>query len=299
MSTSGVVIDPGLAAILACPRCPAEAVTGDRAGLVCGGCGARFAVRNGIAMMADERGGFRTFEDIHGVYFSEGEVVDFTFYKARNQFLPQIFERCESLLDLGGGDGVVSEYFQKQGRRVVLQDACLSALERAGTVRSVLHRVWGDLETRLPFRSATFDGMFVGDVLEHLWSPRNTVAEANRVLRPGGVLAVSVPNMGWWYRRLRYLSHGNIGPQEAGRRTEPWEYEHIRFYKLQDVERLFRVCGIEPVTAYPILNAPPCWGKFRLLPAGLERRLAAARPGLFGGDILVVGWKTHTVERDT
>ncbi len=151
----------------------------------------------------------------------------------------------------------------------------------------------------MPFRTATFDGMFIGDVLEHLWSPRSAVAEANRVLRPDGLLAVSVPNMGWWYRRLRYLRHGNIGCQEAGRRIEPWEYEHIRFYNLQDIERLFRVCGIEPVTAYPILNAPPCWGRLRLLPAALERRLAAARPSLFGGDILVVGRKAHTIERGT
>jgi ubiquinone/menaquinone biosynthesis C-methylase UbiE len=287
---STATIDPEFVSILACVKCGGHLAVGDAA-LRCEGCGAAYEVRDGVVMMADAHAGIRAFEDAHGVYFSEEETVDFGFYRARNQYLPSIFEGCASLLDLGGGDGVVAQYFQSRMARVVLQDMCISPLERAGRVRAVSRRVWADVETRLPYRSETFDGVFIGDVLEHLWAPRNAVSEAQRLLKPHGVLAVSVPNMGWWYRRLRYLYHGNIGCQEAGRRIEPWEYEHIRFYNLTEMQRLFRTCGIEPVAAYPVLNAPPCWGRIRLLPAALERWLAPKRPGLFGGDIVVVGRK--------
>ncbi len=52
--------------------------------------------------------------------------------------------------------------------------------------------VYGDGQ-RLPFADASFDGVALLDVLEHLPDPETSIAEIERVLVPGGVLALQVP----------------------------------------------------------------------------------------------------------
>jgi SAM-dependent methyltransferase len=46
---------------------------------------------------------------------------------------------------------------------------------------------------RLPFRSATFDGVVATAVLEHVPYPKRVVREIHRILRPRGLLYVEVP----------------------------------------------------------------------------------------------------------
>lgn len=55
--------------------------------------------------------------------------------------------------------------------------------------------------TRLPFPAGFFDKMILSEVLEHLADDRAGLAEAYRVLRPGGLLAITVPHRRypfWW-----------------------------------------------------------------------------------------------------
>ncbi len=54
---------------------------------------------------------------------------------------------------------------------------------------------------RLPYPDALFDAVVLLDVLEHVDDERRVVVEIARVLRPGGLLVVSVPHSGllrWW-----------------------------------------------------------------------------------------------------
>jgi predicted SAM-dependent methyltransferase len=61
------------------------------------------------------------------------------------------------------------------------------------TNRFVHHR----LEGRLPFGDNTVDNIFAGEVLEHLRVDvaRRVLRESRRVLRPGGVIRICVPDL--------------------------------------------------------------------------------------------------------
>ena len=51
-----------------------------------------------------------------------------------------------------------------------------------------------DISDGIPFPNASFDHVFCIEVLEHVPNPWGALTEIHRVLRPGGVLALSVPN---------------------------------------------------------------------------------------------------------
>jgi SAM-dependent methyltransferase len=104
------------------------------------------------------------------------------------------------VLDAGCGEGVlVDEY---QGRLAIegIDPNYSSDRVRAGSL------------TALPYADATFDRALCLDVLEHLTFDEQPVAlaELYRVLRPGGLLFVSVPNLAHLQSRAHFLLQGRL-----------------------------------------------------------------------------------------
>jgi SAM-dependent methyltransferase len=110
------------------------------------------------------------------------------------------------VLDAGAGSGTFSNLLAARGFEVTSTDVTEEALE---VLRA---RVSGPVEradvTSLPFAAASFDGVILGEVLEHVENDDAALSEAARVLRPGGVLAVSVPrNPAWYSESDRWAGH--------------------------------------------------------------------------------------------
>lgn len=71
--------------------------------------------------------------------------------------------------------------------------------------------------TRLPFADASFASVFVRDLLHHVPEPERAVAEAVRVLAPGGRLCVLEPNGRNPLIRLQtHLVAAEVGARESG-----------------------------------------------------------------------------------
>ena len=106
------------------------------------------------------------------------------------------------VLDVGCRTGALTrEYLE--GNEVVGVDVDRGALAQAAALG--IEPVWGDAGEALPFEDGRFDVVVVGELLEHLPLPQQTVAEARRVLRPGGRLVGSVPNAYRLKNRLAFL----------------------------------------------------------------------------------------------
>jgi SAM-dependent methyltransferase len=98
--------------------------------------------------------------------------------------------KSNRILDVGCGTGTMLGYLSRYGHA-----QGIDADEQA--VRFCLERGVRDVQqvtaSILPFEDGTFDLVTILDVLEHIDDDAGTLRELHRVLRPGGLLLVSVP----------------------------------------------------------------------------------------------------------
>ncbi|MGH7700222.1 MAG: class I SAM-dependent methyltransferase [Gemmatimonadales bacterium] len=90
-----------------------------------------------------------------------------------------------TVLDIGARDGGLKGFLppdvRYQGMDITPEFAAPDILIR-------------DIAEGIPFADAAFDYVFCIEVLEHVPNPSTTLREIHRVLRPDGVLTLSVPN---------------------------------------------------------------------------------------------------------
>ena len=127
---------------------------------------------------------------------------DFVFVPERIPLIVDAVGRGKRVLDLGCRSGALTRHFL-EGNSVVGLDVDSAALEKAAALG--IEPVRANVEEPLPFEDASFDVVVAGELFEHLQFPDALVDEIRRVLRPGGVLAGSVPNAFRLQSRLRFL----------------------------------------------------------------------------------------------
>jgi methionine biosynthesis protein MetW len=165
--------------------------------------------------------------------------------------LVELFERHVApghrCLDVGCGDGGTSGvWLQQHAAQYVGVDISKSAV-RAACERGLDARVIDD-DASLPFADGSFDVAVCIEVLEHLFAPQKTLSEIRRVLRPGGRVVVTVPNIAHWRNRLDLAVLGRFNPRGDSRSpTEPWRDPHLRFFTLGSLAALLEQDGFEIV----------------------------------------------------
>jgi SAM-dependent methyltransferase len=152
----------------------------------------------------------------------------------------------DACLDLGCGDGgTCGVWLSENAREYVGVDISSGAvaLARSRGLKAQQIKSVG----ALPFNDRSFDAVVCSEVLEHLLEPQVAIAEAKRVLRPGGLLLVTTPNAVYWRRRLD-LARGIVDPYgDALSIAEPWRDPHIRFFTPTTLGRLLGYAGFEGV----------------------------------------------------
>jgi SAM-dependent methyltransferase len=237
---------------LVCPRCKGNLVRGERS-LTCAGCGAEYALAGDVPVLLHE--GLTDQEEHQRQYF-DAEFSGYAEYQLeswRQSFIERIFESLRVLdgggpyLDVGvGGSGATVIEAARRGVQAV---GCDLSVEGILTAERFARGEGVDGEAsfvvcsadELPFATGAFGSASAVAVLEHLDDDRPAVGELARVLRPGGLLWLTVPHA------FRYM------PPPAW----PFYWLHDRrigHKRHYDEDRLVRLCaaaGLEHVrTSY-------------------------------------------------
>jgi SAM-dependent methyltransferase len=131
------------------------------------------------------------------------------------------------ILDVGCGSGWLADYFDDYTGVDGSPDAVRAATEKGRDV------TLADVDERLPFDDAQFDGAILKDLLEHVREPVAVVHEVARVLRPGGLVFASSPDAQRWvwddytHRRPFTRKAFRLLFADAGYRVERVGYESV------------------------------------------------------------------------
>ena len=188
-------------------------------------------------------------------------------------------------LEIGGGSGHSREFMADVLSTDILPAPWLDAVCDAQA---------------LPFRDGSFSNIVMLDVLHHLEQPVDFVAEASRVLQPGGrvvMLDPAITPVSWFFYRFLHqeavemradpLSKPTVAAGHATRRRDPFDSNQAIPTLLFDRHRsrfeaafpALRIVSLQRFSffAYPLSGGFKAWA---LIPAAAVRTLIALEDAL-------------------
>lgn len=119
----------------------------------------------------------------------------------RRNFIESISGQTNgSILDVGCATGLFINEMKEAGWKVYGVEPISNAAEYARKEFGL--DVFKGYFQEAPFKENSFDVITFWDVIEHTFSPREELAHAARLLKPGGILLVNIPNWESFDRRL-------------------------------------------------------------------------------------------------
>lgn len=193
------------------------------------------------------------------------KVGDLNFKRRINTMLEYLdIKDGDLILDMGCGEGFYSLIFDQLYDCKVIgvdydEDGILKLAKSWLKESTKVTLEVGDI-CNLRFEDNYFDKIVCTEVLEHIVDDQKAVSELYRVLKPGGTLAVTVPNKNYplaWdpLNKIREgLGLGHFDPKD-GLLGGIWAYDHKRLYLPSDVQNLlethkFKVEQLEVLTHY-------------------------------------------------
>jgi len=174
------------------------------------------------------------------------------------------------LLDVGCSSGEKLQTFRKRGFEVFGVDMAADAIKRAND-RFGDGFSCGKLED-VHYESDSFDVVRIDNTLEHIQKPKELLQEIRRILRPGGLLLVYVPNGESLTMHLL-----------KGYSINSWIPFHIALYSPKTLRSLLSEAGFAEVRT--LSHAPPALllssvsqllGKHKAVDLGIAGQLLSA-----------------------
>ncbi len=164
------------------------------------------------------------------------------FQNVRGEILPLLPEHAARIFEVGCGSGDTLSFLKKLGKCdwaggiELFHDAAETARTKVDLVLE------GSIEkAHLPFEENTIDIILCLDVLEHLIDPWVVISRLHKLLKPGGMLICSIPNIRNFRVVLPLLLLGRWRYKEYG----ILDKTHLRFFTKESAIALVGCSGLE------------------------------------------------------
>ena len=153
---------------------------------------------------------------------------------------------AREVLEIGCGEGALAAAYRRRnpGVRYTAVESHAPAAAIARTRVDAL--IEADFETLSDDNLGAYDVIVLGDVLEHLADPWAALGRLRGRLRPGGWLALSVPNVGHWSVLAEVIS-GRWPARDSGL----FDRTHLRWFTLDSLRSVLGESGLRLHRARP------------------------------------------------
>lgn len=152
--------------------------------------------------------------------------------------------RPDIVLDIPCGHGAFSKRLIEHGVAQVHSADCLELIQ----VPDVQFRV-ADMNRPLPYEDNCFDAVACIEGIEHLERPFDFIRECRRILKLGGALIITTPNISSVRSRWRWFMTGFHNKCKTPLdETDPSPSHHIRLMSLPELRYLLHTNGFEIMT---------------------------------------------------
>jgi 2-polyprenyl-3-methyl-5-hydroxy-6-metoxy-1,4-benzoquinol methylase len=168
------------------------------------------------------------------------------------------------VLDVGCGAGQITSAIARAGFDVVGIDLAEEPLRRARSRDPTLELRLVGADGDWPFADSSFDAVWAGETIEHVLDTAAWLSEVRRVLRSGGLLALSTPSLD----RPRLLAAA-LSTRRFDELFDP-RGDHVRFYSRRTLATLLGEFGFQQVELVGA-GGPP-WSRRTLLASAVRSR---------------------------
>ena len=201
------------------------------------------------------------------------------------------------LADVGCFTGIAAETYRAGFDKVVGFDSRREALDRAAS-RGIETRCWTGGAEPLPAKDCEFDCVVASNVIEHIFDTDAFVEDLSRILRPGGRIILTTPNLAYWISRLRLLRGKTPwaypGPSSTIKLDVVADVTHIRLNTAREWRNFFEQHSltVERVEGWSLFHGIATTKALRI--AGLIDRYMTKWPDLAFGLMFVLakGYRT-------
>jgi 2-polyprenyl-3-methyl-5-hydroxy-6-metoxy-1,4-benzoquinol methylase len=191
-------------------------------------------------------------QDREDILYSDGKRCQI---KEEEQFMMSLLGDAAAdqpaLLDLGCGSGEISLALARMGYSPYGLDFSKVAVEIA--TANGLACEEADLDSGIPKEDRSYDVVWAGDVMEHVFDPISVFKEVRRVLKPQGRFFATIPNDLHYKTRIKVLL-GHSFQESVYRRFG--QYKHHSFFSERLVRYMYEAANLEIVNMYYVASLP-------------------------------------------
>ena len=164
----------------------------------------------------------------------------------------------DKILDVGCGDGYYLHLLSNLGLKLSLTGVDFDKNALASAKKNLrgknIKLVQADLMKNLPFKTGFFDKIVMSEVAEHLPDDIKGLKEVRRVLKPQGILVLTVPNHNYpfFWDPINWVLEHLFGTHiKKGFWAGIWN-QHKRLYTPKEIKKVLEKAGFKIETVEPL-----------------------------------------------